>query len=266
MASNQNNPSTGGAEPQQPLDRAAIRAAQNREAQRNFRLRKEARIKELEEIVRRSTTLAVAPSPREQQLLARIAELESENSRLRAQPYHHHHHPYVNHTQHVYHSYSQPVYHPYAYYPPPPPPPQLIHPYQQTHYSNTVPPPPMYSQTANPDYSSQNLPSLWNQYPVATPTLSNSLGLWPNIEAAEATLRSIPSLYNNPDVDLLCTLFKVFIFIFYLVEGGCSFYKLSLFLVKKKGTEQRDKRGGCWRCIFGAAKMQKPCFGFVSIS
>ncbi|KAJ3286259.1 hypothetical protein HDU79_006605 [Rhizoclosmatium sp. JEL0117] len=126
-------------------ERAAARAAQNREAQRNFRIRKEARIRELEEIVRKATengTLSIEQRlEREEQLIRRVKQLEDENQRLKAS------HPYYQpQPQQPYYPHQH-AYHPYGYYwqPPPPgpvpspvylpvppvlPPPPIIHPVQ----------------------------------------------------------------------------------------------------------------------------------------
>ncbi|ORY53416.1 hypothetical protein BCR33DRAFT_844753 [Rhizoclosmatium globosum] len=101
-------------------ERAAARAAQNREAQRNFRIRKEARIRELEEIVRKATengTVSIEQRlEREEQLIRRVKQLEDENRRLKAS------HPYYQpQPQQPYYPHQH-AYHPYGYYWQPPPP------------------------------------------------------------------------------------------------------------------------------------------------
>ncbi|ORY41558.1 hypothetical protein BCR33DRAFT_825446 [Rhizoclosmatium globosum] len=104
-------------------ERAAIRAEQNRRAQRLYRLRKEARVRELETIVAERTT--TTPTPRELELLERIKHLEDENTMLRA-------------NQHTYPSYG---YHPYTY------------PYYQNPYWNFYPqsgPAPVYPSVSLP--------------------------------------------------------------------------------------------------------------------
>ncbi|KAJ3286258.1 hypothetical protein HDU79_006604 [Rhizoclosmatium sp. JEL0117] len=101
-------------------ERAAARAAQNREAQRNFRIRKEARIRELEEIVRKATengTLSIEQRlEREEQLIRRVKQLEDENRRLKAS------HPYYQPQPQQPNYPHQHAYHPYGYYWQPPPP------------------------------------------------------------------------------------------------------------------------------------------------
>ncbi|KAJ3077850.1 hypothetical protein HDU99_000938 [Rhizoclosmatium hyalinum] len=104
-------------EDKKDTDRAAIRAAQNRKAQRLYRQRKEARVRELEATVAKIVGGSeAAPTPREEALLERIRQLEEENSILRTNQHHY--------TAPTYHPYAYP-YHPayhWQYYPHPPAP------------------------------------------------------------------------------------------------------------------------------------------------
>ncbi|KAJ3283884.1 hypothetical protein HDU79_008712 [Rhizoclosmatium sp. JEL0117] len=104
-------------EDKKDTDRAAIRAAQNRKAQRLYRQRKEARVRELEATVAKIVGGGEsAPTPREAALLERIRQLEEENSILRTNQHHH--------TAPTYHPYAYPYYPAYhwQYYPHPPAP------------------------------------------------------------------------------------------------------------------------------------------------
>ncbi|KAJ3283883.1 hypothetical protein HDU79_008711 [Rhizoclosmatium sp. JEL0117] len=142
-------------------ERAAIRAEQNRRAQRLYRQRKEARVRELETIVaERTSATATTPTQRELELLERIKHLEDENTMLRA-------------NQHTYPSYG---YHPYTY------------PYHQNPYWNFYPqsgPAPVYPSTPLPNLYYHNRDT---SYPVSN---SNTL---------ETTLLGLQSLRSHSEL------------------------------------------------------------------
>ncbi|ORY41567.1 hypothetical protein BCR33DRAFT_739595 [Rhizoclosmatium globosum] len=92
--------------------RAAKRAEQNRRAQRLYRQKKEARVRELETMVAEMKSAAVnTPTLRELELLERIKQLEDENTTLRANQ--------NTYPTNAYHTYAYPYYQdPYwDYYP-----------------------------------------------------------------------------------------------------------------------------------------------------
>ncbi|ORY41557.1 hypothetical protein BCR33DRAFT_825444 [Rhizoclosmatium globosum] len=171
-------------------EKAAIRSAQNRKAQRLYRQRKEARIRELEATVARlaATEESDTVTPREAELMRRIEILETENSALKAtasQPYHP---TYPMYPMHGYHPYS------YSYYPS----------YCEQGYNHAIPPShaPFCQSPSNPHFA----PHLTDMTTCESIESNN-----PTFEstAIERILQELPSLKNcSSTVHRFCRLFE----------------------------------------------------------
>ncbi|ORY25487.1 hypothetical protein BCR33DRAFT_859803 [Rhizoclosmatium globosum] len=177
MTPKQNHFSANSKEGTKNRDKAANRAEQNRRAQRLYRQRKEARVRELESIIAEMKSAAAStPTPRELELLERIKQLEDENTTLWA-------------NQHTYPSYGH---HPYLY------------PYYQNPYWNYYP-----QSEPGPAYH-----PLWNSMSVPNPSYHTTDESYPrsNAKTLQFSLLELQSLASQSElVNEFCeTLIQVF--------------------------------------------------------